>query len=114
MPPSTAVQENRRRTDGRKIAIKPTAIRLREPAIATGFQSIDLMRTPPHGLVLVAGRGPHQIDRLEPGRDRGLTQPYRCRLDRDLTAVSPAPIFLDSGARWHGLHRDGRAICHCH
>src|SRR5580704_2971473 len=47
MPPSTAVQENRRRTDGRKIAIKPTAIRLREPAIATGFQSIDLMRTPP-------------------------------------------------------------------
>src|SRR5260370_35888367 len=47
MPRSTAAQENRRRTDGRKIAIKPAAIRLREPAIATGFQSIDLMRTPP-------------------------------------------------------------------
>ena len=47
IPPKTAVQENFRRTDGRRMAIKKTAIRLLEPAIATGFQSTDLMRTPP-------------------------------------------------------------------
>jgi xanthine dehydrogenase iron-sulfur cluster and FAD-binding subunit A len=48
MPPRNAVQENLCRTEGRKTAIKQTAIRLREPAMATGFQSIDLMRTPPN------------------------------------------------------------------
>jgi hypothetical protein len=30
------------------MAIRKTAIKLLEPAIATGFQSIDLMRTPPN------------------------------------------------------------------
>src|SRR6201993_5531517 len=47
IPPKTAVQENRRRTDGRRMAIKKTAIKLLEPAMAIGFQSMDLMRTPP-------------------------------------------------------------------
>ena len=48
IPPKTAVQENLRRTDGRRMAIKKTAIKLLEPAMATGFQSMDLMRTPPN------------------------------------------------------------------
>ena len=47
IPPKTAVQENFRRTDGRRMAIKKTAIKLLDPAMATGFQSMDLMRTPP-------------------------------------------------------------------
>ena len=47
IPPKTAVQENFRRTDGCRMAIKKTAIKLLEPAMATGFQSMDLMRTPP-------------------------------------------------------------------
>jgi hypothetical protein len=47
-PPKTAVQENLWKTEGRRMAMRKTAIKLRAPAMATGFQSMDLMRTPPN------------------------------------------------------------------
>ena len=85
------------------------AINSRRPAL---FEQKRFPSTPDR-ILLVVGRSPHQIHRLESCRYCRFTELDRRLLDRHPAAVGPSEIFLDSGFRRNGVYDNGRVVRGC-